>query len=77
MTISNIGTAAMAVTGSDSLSKVDIAMLSKALDTNEAAGNGLLKMIDAAAMERSVNPSVGSNFDMVVLLYTRVIWPIT
>ena len=66
MTISNIGTAAMAVTGSDSLSKVDIAMLSKALDTNEAAGNGLLKMIDAAALERSVNPSVGSNFDMVV-----------
>ena len=66
MTISNIRTAAMAVTGSDSLSKVDIAMLSKALDTNEAAGNGLLKMIDAAAMERSVNPSVGSNFDMVV-----------
>ena len=66
MTISNIGTAAMAVTGSDSLSKVDIAMLSKALDTIEAAGNGLLKMIDAAAMERSVNPSVGSNFDMVV-----------
>ena len=66
MTISNIGTAAMAVTGSDSLSKVDIAMLSKALDTNEAAGNGLLKMIDAAAIERSVNPSVGSNFDMVV-----------
>lgn len=66
MTISNIGTAAMSVTGSDSLSKVDIAMLSKALDSNEAAGNGLLKMIDAAAMERSVNPSVGSNFDMVV-----------
>ncbi len=66
MTISNIGAAAMAVTGSDSLSKGEIAMLSKALDTNEAAGNGLLKMIDAAAMERSVNPSVGSNFDMVV-----------
>lgn len=66
MTISNIGSAAMSVTGSDSLSKVDIAMLSKALDSNEAAGNGLLKMIDAAAMERSVNPSVGSNFDMVV-----------
>ena len=66
MTISNIGTAAMAVTGSDSLSKVEVAMLSKALDANESAGNGLLKMIDAAAMERSVNPSVGSNFDMVV-----------
>ena len=66
MTISNIGSAAMSITGSDSLSKVDVAMLSKALDANESAGNGLLKMIDAAAMERSVNPSVGSNFDMVV-----------
>ena len=66
MTISNIGSAAMSVTGSDSLSKVDVAMLSKALDANESAGNGLLKMIDAAAMECSVNPSVGSNFDMVV-----------
>ena len=66
MTISNIGSTAMSVTGSDSLSKVEVAMLSKALDANESAGNGLLKMIDAAAMERSVNPSVGSNFDMVV-----------
>ena len=66
MTISNIGSAAMSVTGSDSLSKVEVAMLSKALQSNEVAGNGLLKMIDAAAMERSVNPSVGSNFDMVV-----------
>ena len=56
----------MALYGSDSLSKVDIAMLSKALDANEVAGNGLLNMIDSAAMERSVNPSVGSNFDMVV-----------
>ncbi len=66
MNISNIGSASMAVTGSDSLSKIDVAMLSKALDSNEVAGNGLLKMIDSAAMERSVNPSVGSNFDMVV-----------
>ncbi|MCR4749829.1 MAG: YjfB family protein [Lachnospiraceae bacterium] len=66
MTISNIGSAAMSVTGSDSLSKVEVAMLSKALQSNEVAGNGLLKMIDSAAMERSVNPSVGSNFDMVV-----------
>ena len=66
MTISNIGSTAMSVTDSDSLSKVEVAMLSKALQSNEVAGNGLLKMIDSAAMERSVNPSVGSNFDMVV-----------
>lgn len=46
--------------------QVGIAMLSKAMDTNEALGQGLVEMIDAAAMERSVNPDVGANFDMRV-----------
>lgn len=46
--------------------EVGVAMLSKAMDQNEAAGNGLLKMIDASAMERSVNPHIGSHFDMSV-----------
>ena len=44
--------------------KVGIAMLDKAMDTNESLGAGLVNMIDAAAMERSVNPAVGGNFDM-------------
>lgn len=48
------------------MSKVSTAVLSKALDTNEALGQGLVQMIDAAAMERSVNPAVGANFDMYV-----------
>lgn len=47
-------------------SKVGTAVLSKAMDTNEALGQGLVEMIDAAAMERSVNPAVGANFDMRV-----------
>mgnify|MGYP002626242294 CR=1 FL=1 len=48
------------------------AMLSKSLDSMEAAGDGLLKLIDTAsqtsarAMELSVNGSVGGNFDMAV-----------
>ena len=46
--------------------KVGTAVLSKAMDTNEALGAGLVQMIDAAAMERSVNPNVGGNFDMYV-----------
>ena len=29
-------------------------------------GEGIVKMMDAAAMERSVNPAVGSSFDMRV-----------
>ena len=47
-------------------SQIGTAVLSKAIDTNEALGAGLIEMIDAAAMERSVNPAVGSNFDMYV-----------
>lgn len=44
--------------------QVGTAVLSQAMDTNEALGEGLVKMIDSAAMENSVTPWVGSNFDM-------------
>jgi len=41
-------------------------LLSKAMDTNEMMGEGIVKMIDKAAMERSVNPAVGGNVDYSV-----------
>ena len=47
-------------------SAVGIAMLSKTMDQSEAAGDGLLKMIDASAMERSVTPHIGANIDLSV-----------
>ena len=47
-------------------SKVGTAVLAKALDTEEELGSGLVDMIDSAAMERSVNPALGSHFDMSV-----------
>lgn len=56
----------MAMAAGKVQNQVSIAVLSKAMDTNEALGQGLVEMIDAAAMERSVNPSVGANFDMRV-----------
>lgn len=43
-----------------------IAVLSKSMDTSEALGAGLIEMIDAAAMELSVNPGVGANLDLRV-----------
>lgn len=46
--------------------KVGTAVLSKTMDTNEALGEGLVQMIDAAAMEQSVNPNVGANVDIRV-----------
>ena len=47
-------------------SEVGIAVLDKGLETLEQAGQGLVNMIDKAAMERSINPHIGGNFDMMV-----------
>lgn len=43
---------------------IGTAVLKKAMDTNESIGNGMVELLDAAAMERSVNPDVGGNIDM-------------
>lgn len=50
----------------DTTSQIGVAVLSKAMDNSETIGEGIVQMIDSAAMERSVNPAVGSNFDMYV-----------
>ena len=62
----DIASISMAMSQSTALSKGGTAVLFNAMDTNEALGQGLVEMIDAAAMERSVNPHIGSNFDMLV-----------
>ena len=45
--------------------QVSTAVLSKALDSNENLGASLINMMDRS-MELSVNPAVGSNFDLYV-----------
>lgn len=47
-------------------SKVGIAVLDKAMESNKSLADNLVQMIDTAAMERSVNPAVGGNFDIRV-----------
>lgn len=56
----------MSLSAIDTTNQVGVAMLSKAMDTSQVIGAGIVQMIDSAAMERSVNPAVGSNFDMYV-----------
>lgn len=46
--------------------QVSMKVLDKSMEQNEDMGKALVQMIDASAMERSVNPSVGANFDMRV-----------
>lgn len=50
----------------DTQTKVGVAMLDQAMDVGEALGQGLVEMIDAAAMERSVHPEVGGNVDIFI-----------
>ncbi len=45
--------------------KIGTAVLSKALDNTEVLGDSLIQMMDRS-MELSVNPTVGSNFDMFI-----------
>lgn len=56
----------MAMATTSVQSKISVAVLDKAMDTNEALGAGMVQMIDAAAMERSVNPNVGGNIDISI-----------
>ena len=56
----------MALANIKTQNEVGTAVLSKALDQNEVQGAGLINMIDAAEMERSVNPAVGLGFDVRV-----------
>lgn len=54
----------MSMSRSNLLQQVGIAVLDKQIDLSEELGAELLEIMDSAAMELSVNPAVGGNFDM-------------
>ena len=62
----DIASLSMVMSQSSSLTQIGTAMLDKVLENNEVLGQELINMMDAAAMERSVYPHIGSNFDMIV-----------
>ncbi|MDR0963218.1 MAG: YjfB family protein [Clostridium sp.] len=45
---------------------IGMAVMAKALESTQVMGNGMVEMLDASAMERSVNPNVGSTLDIRV-----------
>ena len=57
---------AMNLSMMETQSKVSVELLDKALDMGETMGQGLVAMIDAAAMERSVHPELGGNIDVLL-----------
>lgn len=61
----NIPELSTALANVNLVSQVGIAVLDKAMENSESAGASLISMMDRS-MELSVNPAVGSNFDMYV-----------
>ena len=62
----DIAEVSMALANASVLSQVGTAVLDKALDASRELGAGIVQIMDAAAMELSVNPDVGANFDIRV-----------
>lgn len=54
----------MAMSQSELASNVSLAVFKMAKDTVEQRGQQMTKMIDSAALERTVNPNVGSHVDI-------------
>jgi len=61
LSIDSIPTLAMGMSQINTMSQVGTAVLSAQLDTASSLGSEMTKM-----MELSVNPEIGSNFDMSV-----------
>lgn len=60
----DIAALSMSMANTKNLTEIGTAVLDKTMETNEQLGEGLVQMIDSAAMERSVNPAVGGHFDL-------------
>ena len=56
----------MAMSQINLMQQVNVSLMSEQMDLVEVTGDAITKMMDAASMERSVNPSVGANFDMCI-----------
>ena len=61
----NIPELSTALANVNLMNQVGIAVLDKAMENSETAGASLINMMDRS-MELSVNPAVGSNFDMSI-----------
>lgn len=64
--IMDIAALSMAMAQVNTQSAYGVAMLSKSLDLASSTGDQIVGMMDAAAMELSVNPHIGANIDISV-----------
>ena len=62
----DIPSLSMSIAQTNLLSDVGTAMLAKSMDQAETITASMTEMIDSAAMERSINPDIGANIDILV-----------
>lgn len=60
----DIAALSMSMAMIDTQTQVGVAMLDKTLDMGDELASGMVEMLDAAAMERSVHPELGGNVDI-------------
>lgn len=60
----DIAALSMSLAAVDLQTQIGVAVLDKTMDMGESLGAGMVEMIDAAAMERSVKPELGGNVDI-------------
>lgn len=60
----DIAALSMSLAAVDLQTQIGVAVLDKTMDMGESLGAGMVEMIDAVAMERSVKPELGGNVDI-------------
>jgi hypothetical protein len=60
----DIASLSMNLAQSNLMSNVGTKMLAKSIDQAKINGNNVEELIDASAMELSVNPDIGANIDI-------------
>jgi hypothetical protein len=60
----DIASLSMNLAQNNLMSKIGTSMLVKTIDQAKANGDAMNEVLDASAMERSVNPDIGANIDI-------------
>lgn len=62
----DIATASVGMSQASVMNSIGTAVLAKSLDNMKQSGEGMIDMMNRSTMERSVNPNLGSNIDIMV-----------
>ncbi len=62
----DITSLSMGLAQSNLLTDVGTAMLAKSFEQADVVSNAITQMMDASAMELSVNPDIGANIDIYI-----------